>query len=142
MSVMEAEPVHWARDWLGRPWVGGARGPDTFDCWGLFLFVQRAYFGRVLPEIPVDALNLRTVIETFRYHPERAHWRGVDSPLEGDAVLMRQSRYPVHVGVWLAVDGGGVLHCVQSAGVVFQSASALAQHGWKIAGLYRFEKAA
>eukprot|EP01036_Dinobryon_divergens_P017800 gene17800-24206_t len=34
---------------------------------------------------------------------------------------MRQSRFCVHVGVWLAADGGGVLHCVQDSGVVFQS---------------------
>ena len=136
--VMGTEAAHWASAWLGLVWRAGARGPDAYDCWGMFLAVQRANFGRDLPEIPVDALNLRTVIQTFRDHPQRQHWSRVDSPQEGDAVLMRQSRYPVHVGVWLAADGGGVLHCVQGNGVVFQSTAALAQHGWQVEGCYRF----
>lgn len=141
-SVRGTQAAHWASAWLGRLWRAGGRGPEVFDCWGLFLAVQRSRFARDLPEIPVDALNLRTVIQTFRDHPQRQHWRLVDSALEGDAVLMRQSRFCVHVGVWLAADGGGVLHCVQDSGVVFQSKSALTQHGWQIAGFYRFETTA
>lgn len=62
---------HWAAEYIGRPWHAGARGPQAFDCWGLFLAIQRDHFGRDLPEIPVDANDLRTVLTTFRDHPER-----------------------------------------------------------------------
>ena len=124
---------------IGLPWVAGARGPEAYDCWGLFLAVQRQHFGRDLPEIPVDALNLRAVLNAFTAHPERQRWQPVSAAEEGDAVLMRQSRYPVHIGVWLDIDGGGVLHAVRNAGVVFQTLAALDAHGWRIEGHYRFK---
>jgi hypothetical protein len=129
---------YWAIAYIGRPWHAGARGPEAFDCWGLFLAIQREHFGRDLPEIPVDANDLRTVMTTFRDHPERQRWAVVSQPAEGDAVLLRQSRHPVHVGVWLAVDGGGVLHAVKDAGVVFQKLPELLLHGWRVEGYYRF----
>ena len=94
--------------------------------------------GIEVPEIPVDAANLRAVLAGFRDHPERQRWRPVECVLEGDAVLMRQSRHPVHVGIWLAVDGGGVLHAARDIGVVFQGPADLAGHGWRIEGFYRF----
>ena len=62
----------------------------------------------------------------------------VECPCEGDAVLMRQSRHPVHVGIWLAVDAGGVLHAARDIGVVFQGPADLTTHGWRIEGFYRF----
>ena len=125
---------------IGLPWIAGARGPEAYDCWGLFLAVQRQHFGRDLPEIPVDALDLRAVLDAFIAHPERQRWQPVSAAEEGDAVLMRQSRYPVHIGVWLAIDGGGVLHAVRHAGVVFQTLAALDAHGWRIEGYYRFRE--
>ena len=134
MSVAAAELTGL----IGLPWIAGARGPEAYDCWGLFLAVQRQHFGRVLPEIPVDALNLRAVLDAFNGHPERQRWQPVSRAEEGDAVLMRQSRYPVHIGVWLDIDGGGVLHAVRHAGVVFQTLAALDAHGWRIEGFYRF----
>jgi hypothetical protein len=132
----------WAAQYIGLPWVAGARGPDAYDCWGLFLAVQRCHFARDLPEIPVNADDLRAVLGAFRDHPERQRWQNVaytkDHAQEGDAVLLRQSRHPVHVGVWLDVDGGGVLHAVKDAGVVYQKLPELLLHGWRVEGFYRF----
>ena len=134
--------MHWAEELIGRPWVAGGRGPATFDCWGLVRWCWRARFGIEAPEIPVDAADLRAVLTGFRDHPERRRWLRVECPreraCEGDGVLMRQSRHPVHVGLWLAVDGGGVLHAVRDGGVVFQSPVDLRTHGWHIEGVYRF----
>ena len=136
MSVAAAELTGL----IGRPWLVGAAGPDAFDCWGLFVTVQHQCFGREIPQNPVDATNLRAVLEAFNGHPERQRWQPVIAVEEGDAVLMRQSRYPVHIGVWLDIDGGGVLHAVRHAGVVFQTLAALDAHGWRIEGYYRFRE--
>jgi hypothetical protein len=135
---MSTVQVHELTGLIGLPWVVGAAGPDAFDCWGLFVTVQRQCFGCDLPQNPVDATNLRAVLDAFNGHPERQRWKSVDQPAAGDAVLMRQSRYPVHIGVWLDIDGGGVLHSVRHAGVVFQTLAALDAHGWRIEGFYRF----
>ena len=128
---------HWAIALIGLPWSVHGSGPDLFNCWEFVRMVQAEHFGRLLPEIgnPEDMLVMG---RTFRDHPERRRWAKVDPPVEGDCVLLRRSRHPIHVGVWLDVDGGGVLHCAEGAGVVFQRSDALALNGWAIEGFYRF----
>ncbi len=130
--------MHWAEELIGRPWQAGGRGAQAFDCWGLVRFCWREHFGIEVPEIPVDAADLRRVLDAFRDHPERRRWRLVAEPREGDAVLMRQSRHPVHVGLWLDVDGGGVLHAARGIGVAFQNPRDLDLQGWRIEGSYQF----
>ncbi|MBF0453620.1 MAG: hypothetical protein HQL72_02245 [Magnetococcales bacterium] len=129
---------HWAVDLIGRPWSAIGEGPDSFNCWTFVRFVQKKIFGRDLSIIPVPGDNLLQVVRTFRDHPERKGLSEVAAPDEGDCVLLRQARYPVHVGVWLEVDGGGVLHCTEGPGVVFQPLSVLPVHGWQVEGFYRF----
>jgi hypothetical protein len=98
--------THWATYYIGRSWHAAARGPYTFDCWGSFLAIQPDHFGRDLPEIPVNANDLRTVMTTFpATTPELQRWVAVVQPAESDAVPLPQFTHPVHVGVWLTVDG-------------------------------------
>lgn len=130
--------THWALPYMGRPWVNGAQGPDAFDCWSFFRWVQRLHFGRETPFIDVDADNPLAVRRAFEKHPERQRWTLVPAPSEGDAVLMAHNKYPSHVGVWLDVDGGGVLHCINGEGVVFSSRSALQISGWGRVEFYRY----
>ncbi len=127
---------HWASRYIGLPWSATGDGPDSFHCWALVRHVQREQFGRDLPVIP-NPEDLLSIARHFRDHPERRRWDLVDVPQEGDCVLMRQARYPVHVGVWLDVDGGRVLHVVRDKGVVAQGLESLAAHGWRIEGFYR-----
>ena len=78
---------HWAEDLIGRPWVAGGRGPDAFDCWGLVRWCWRKQFSIEVPEIPVDAADLRAVLAGFRSHPERQRWQLVERPREGGVVF-------------------------------------------------------
>lgn len=122
--------IHWAAQYIGRPWVNGAQGPEAFDCYGFFRHVQQCHYGRDIAIIEQDADHLIGVTRSFTEHEERLHWREVKRPRDGDAVLMAHSKYPSHVGIWVDVDGGGVLHCVRGEGVVFSSLSALRNAGW------------
>lgn len=131
--------MHWAVQYIGRPWVKKAQGPDNFDCWGLLRYVQKHHFNTEVPIISVDADDLRAVINAFESHPEKKQWHLVKQPAEGDGVLMRQGRRDSHVGVWLDVDGGGVLHCVQGIGVVFSDSYSLKMNGWNNIEYYRHE---
>ncbi len=132
--------MHWASRYLGLPWSATGEGPDAYHCWSFVRHVQAEHFGRVLPEIPYTE-DLLGLARAFREHPERARWGEVAlaEAVPGDVVLMRLARYPVHVGVWLGADGGGVLHCERVAGVVYQSLPALRQVGWRVSGVYRFK---
>ena len=129
--------MHWAEELIGRPYRAGGQGPNAFDCWGLVRWVMAHRFQRELPAIPIEPDDLRAVLLAFRDHPERQRWAAVQEPDEGDCVLLRQSRHPIHVGVWLGVDGGGVLHAVEGNGVVFQRFRDLLNSGWRIEGFYR-----
>lgn len=132
---------HWAIQYIGLPWEAGAAGPDAFDCWGFLAHVYRVHYGIVLA--PVD----QSVADSYRataaaMRDERKaqanHWDRIEPPQDGDAVLLAHSRHPTHVGVWLAVDGGGVLHCVNGAGVVFSTIAALRAAGWGRVEFYRY----
>ncbi len=129
---------HWAVSLIGLPWSATGDGPDGFNCWTFVAQVQKKHFNRDLPLIAVPGDDLGQVLRAFRDHPERKQWEKVESPTAGDCILLRKARYPAHVGVWLDIDGGGVLHCVEGAGVVYQKLAALPAHGWQIEGFYRY----
>jgi hypothetical protein len=121
---------HWALDLIGKPWVAGKAGDDEFDCWGLVRYVQAKHYGRELPIIAPENYGIMQCARTFRDHPERARWVDTDEPTDGDIALLAHNRHPVHVGLWLDVDGGGLLHCVQGTGVIFQNMNSLKLAGW------------
>lgn len=124
--------MHWAAEYIGDPWVAGEH-----DCWAFSRRVWREKFGMDVPAVDVDACNRLACVRAFDGHEEKASWYHVDTPQEGDAVLLAQSRHPSHVGVWVDADGGGVLHCVEGIGVVFQTISSLKVAGWHGLEFYR-----
>jgi len=137
---------HWAEQYLGKPWVLGTSGPDTYDCWGLVRAVLREQFTIDVPAIIVpDCAGLAVVREAmaqFQHHPELQRWQPVAAPRHGDGVQMSAARTPWHVGIWLDVDGGGVLHCLEGAGVIFTPPAALRNAGWRRCSYWRFVGAA
>lgn len=125
--------THWATNYLGLPWVKGQH-----ECGHFFCAVQKAQFGLDVQVIDADAMSLRSCIRALNgEHPEFQNWREVSDPQEGDCVRLSHSKHPHHVGVWVDVDGGGVLHCVEGAGVVFSTRRALKTGGWNIVTLLR-----
>lgn len=120
---------HWAEKYIGEPWVAGEN-----DCWAFARKVWREQFGVEVPVLDVDACNRLACSRAFATHAEKDAWRRVETPMDGDAALIGQSERPSHVGVFAE---GGVLHCVQGAGVVFASLPALVSSGWRVLGWYR-----
>lgn len=124
--------THWAADYIGEPWIAG-----THDCWAFVRRVWRDHFNLEVPPVDVDACNKMACMRAFAGHEERASWHNVDTPREGDAVLLSQSKHPSHVGVWIDADGGGVLHCIEGTGVVFQTVGSMRAAGWHGMEFYR-----
>ena len=129
--------MHWAEHYIGRPWVSGESGPAAFDCWGLVRAVYADHYGLFLPAVDVDAASPLAVRRALSGGAERDRWYLVHLPADGDVVLMGHAQHPHHVGLWLDCDGGGILHSVRGAGVVFSARPALAASGWNIHGFYR-----
>ena len=129
---MTAKATHWAISYIGLPWEAGAQGPSSYDCWGFFRKVQAQHFGIDVPLVIAPDYDDPTVlVSLFRTHEENQRWACVTQPRHGDAVIIHK---PFHIGIWLDVDGGGVLHCMRGAGVVFTHEAA-----WRLSGLGRRE---
>ena len=90
-----------------------------------------------MPPVNINPDNLRDVLHAFKNDLAFQSFYEVAQPRDGDVVLMRQAKNPVHVGIWLDVDGGGVLHCCRNSGVVFQNVPTLNATGWFLHSYYQ-----
>lgn len=119
--------------YVGLPWQSGATGPHAFNCWGLLQHVQREYFGVELPDLVFgDAAR-----EAYAARLHSGDWEAVAQPFHGAGVLLRGGDDP-HVGIWLDVDGSGVLHSIEGAGVIWTVRSRLRLMGFSRTQYYRF----
>ena len=128
--------AHWAEHYIGDPWIKGEH-----ECGHFFVRVQAERFGNPVQLIDADACSLLSCARALDgTHPAFLMWPLIsegDLPREGDCVQMSHSRRPHHIGVWVDVDGGGVLHCVEGLGVVFSTRQSLRLNGWNITAIRR-----
>jgi cell wall-associated NlpC family hydrolase len=123
---------------LGVKYESGSMGPDTFDCWGLVRHIQKEAFGRDLQIIEPPSDKVRDLIKFIKEHPEHQNWEKVDHPTHGGVVELSNSFHPNHVGVYLDIDGGGILHC-SVAGVTFDPLIILKASGWRRFNFYKYK---
>lgn len=144
-----AQAAAFVREVIEKPWVAGAQGPDAYDCWGLVRAAQLRLAGRDLPIINADPADLRQVLRLIKDHPLNDVWVEVPKPQHLDVVELASSNHPRHLGVWLALDDGGVLHgCEQynadgttngeKPGITFDGLLSLQVQGWS---QFRFMRA-
>ncbi len=126
--------MHWAAEYILRNppirWESGAQGPDAFDCWAFFRYIQREHFGVDLPLIRVDADDAVSVKSEYQNIQNYHGWVPVENPREGDGVVFLGGKEENHIGVWLDADMGGILHCMRKSGVVFTRREAVRRLGW------------
>lgn len=121
---------------LGKPWVCGAEGPDSFDCWGLLKTIYRESFGiEISPLAPGNHLDVSQCAKAAALIVASGNWREVKEPREGDAIALSRRSAIHHVGVFLA--GRRVLHTVSGNGVIVQSFKSLKLNGFTKFIFYR-----
>lgn len=116
-------------DLIGKPWE--RRG---VHCWALVQQVQRDLFGREVPLGPLAVPAREVRRELFSLNAETVGWREVPMPEHGAVARMyRNGGAPEdleHAGVYLAIDGGRVLHTDLPHGVVLDNMIELKVRGW------------
>jgi cell wall-associated NlpC family hydrolase len=125
-----ARAIAFAQANIGKPWAKGAMGPDVYSCWGLAHACQREVFGHDLPIVNVDESDHRAIVKAIQGHPIKHAWRQYPAPRHGDLVELARNADPAHVGTYLAIDRGGILHAVKAGGVRFDSLQTLPALGW------------
>jgi cell wall-associated NlpC family hydrolase len=129
---------HWAEKLIGLPWKAGGRGPHEFDCWGLLVHVYREQFGVLLPDYPIDPGNRIEVIGAVEVALFRGDAQLLAKPEHGCGVLMGvNSQKTHHVGIWLDVDGGKILHADKPR-VRFMSIGEIRSVGYRHISFYRY----
>lgn len=104
--------------------------PRQMDCQDLVKHVSRLAFGREIFMIKTPSAKVEDLVRFIKAHPERYMWRVQDRPEHGGLVEMSHGKHPHHVGIWLDIDGGGILHC-HAGGVSFDTVLALQASGWR-----------
>lgn len=107
---------HDANFLIGLPYEEGSFGPDTFNCWGLLYYVQQNYFKIQMPMAPLG--DAQACKELFNTKLSTGDWVRLEQPLHGCGALMRGGETP-HVGIYLDIDGGGILHAMEGVGVIW-----------------------
>lgn len=118
---------HWASEFLGKKWVSGARGPDKFDCWGLIYFILKTKYKIIVDEYPGIGYLSGNNEDIYKLMAEEADkkWEVLEKPIDGCVCGLSQTKRITHVGLYLDIDGGRVLHSVEKLGVVCQPVSSL-----------------
>lgn len=107
---------HDVNSLIDLPYEAGAFGPDSFNCWGLLYYVQRHYFKTNMPIAPIG--DSQACKELFDKKIYSGDWAKVERPEHGCGALMRGGEEP-HVGIYLDLDAGGILHAMEGAGVIW-----------------------
>ena len=132
-----AAAAGFARRVVGLPWKENGYGPDAYDCWGLARACQREVFGRELPIIDYPS-TIRAIVRIIESHEINDDWPQVETPAHGDVVTMTNSRHPHHIGTFLALDGGRVLHATEREGVMCCSIAQLKLAGFRGLKFHRY----
>ena len=109
---------------VGKRYRAGASGPVEYDCYGLTKLLQRVFYGRALPAFALTAGAGRMAVATaIATHPDRARWREVAAPVDGAIAVMARQECGFHMGTYVDLDGGIVVHALEEPGVA-------ADHAW------------
>lgn len=82
------------RPYIGRPWRAGATGPEAYDCGGLVIAVQRAFWDRTVP--PLTGVEAVRTCQSAGWAPTNEY------PVAGDVLLVRAIDGP-HLGTFVTV---------------------------------------
>lgn len=123
--------------YIGMDYEAGSFGPTTFNCWGLLHHIQNTYFGVNLPIAPIgDAV---ACLDLFESGVHGGLWSKLEQPEHGAGALLRGGNSP-HVGIYLDIDGGGILHALENVGVIFTPVWQLRKMQFGRTTYYRFNK--
>jgi len=122
----------WTDDWVGISYHEMGRGPESYDCLGLFVALQSARFERSIfdPLCTTDEAIQREIAAR-----QKRLWEPVETAREGDAVMFRVYRAPVHLG--FALDDRRMLHTEKATGSLIEEFRG-SRWGQRLEGIYRY----
>jgi len=97
-------------DYIGKPYLVGARGPDSYDCWGLVCAIYKEGLGVDLPDWHRG--HKMDGPQSITFFRDKGLRDGVavevDTPEDFSIALLDRGKIAHHAGVYY---GGGIVHC-------------------------------
>lgn len=117
---------------VGKKYRIGADGPDEFDCFGLVIFAYKQILGIDIerPSGPIFKKPIE-VAHLAKKEIEEGKWERIEKPEKLCVVgISHDGRYVTHVGIFIPIDGGTILHADHTLGcVIAHSPAQLRQLG-------------
>ena len=101
------------RNYMRCEFQHGAYGPNDFDCYGLVWHVNKHHNNLDLPRFDDIGYQMERINNAITGQTSGDDWLEVQTPEDFDVVVLRRAGEAYHVGVWLNVDGGKVLHAME-----------------------------
>jgi len=125
-----------SHDYVGIPYLSHGRTRSGVDCWGLTRLVYLEQLGIDLPTYAgaytdaAERSEVKAAIENGR-----SLWTQTETPEPGDVVLLKITRDPTHVGIY--VGDGFMLHVRRGANTCLERLNA---PFWRtrVVGYYRY----
>lgn len=134
-------PPGWCARFVGLPYAEGARGPDAWDCWGLFWLVLHEQFGVEVPAYEGICWNRndrasRVAADRHFRDEVEAHWIEIPAGWEqpGDGIALNIAGRPLHVGI--VVEQGWMLHSADDADAALERYDGMLWRN-RVGGFYR-----
>ena len=121
----------WTDDWVGLPYEKKGKGPNAYDCIGLFRAVIKTRMGIDIPDPDCTA---EEAIQSGLLSKYRRDLKSVDKAEEGDAVLVRSARMGIHMGY--AISHRDMLHTLPNVGSIVTEFTGI-RFKDQIMGIYR-----
>lgn len=134
----------WIAQYIGKPYLLGARGPEYFDCYGLVKDIFKTQKGIVLPDWHVTNDNLGEAVREISKHVSDSvfheYAKPIIDPQDFDIAILKRRRDAYHLGVYIA---GGILHIRKDgAGVAHERVSDFSASGQGRVTFYRWSDGA
>ncbi len=103
--------ISYAKEQLGKPYVYGDEGPDTFDCSGLVYYC-------------LNHIGYSVSRSSSRSYSNRSDWEDVSSKedlLPGDLMFFRNASSSTVSHISIYIGDGKILHAIPSEGCVYIS---------------------
>ena len=108
----------WLLPLLNKPWRAYATGPKAYDCWGVvYAAFPHVVGASVKRHLDVKSNCPRAFEKAVADEIATGAWEQIPEPEHGCLVLLGTGAELRHVGLWLAINGGRMLHSIEGAGV-------------------------
>lgn len=115
--------THWTDDYISLKWS------NTFNCWHFVVKVMREQANRIAPMYAIpDLRNKKQTAQAMK--KGLSCWKRLAKPVNLCLVALSKSKVVHHVGIYIAEEGGMIMHCNEGQNVTIETLTELRSKGW------------